>query len=437
MTTPMSMDGGAESGGSSNEMTGTIAVVIGAPCSGIGQAAAMKRPVARRAGLPWVQLLALFTAGLIGMLIETLPAGILPQFSADMGVTPSLAGQILTVYALGSALAAIPINQLLAKWKRRDVVIAALGTFAIANAVTAASANFDVTLVARFVAGVGAALVYANVGGIAARISPAGAQARAVTIALGGAPVALTIGVPIGTFVATRLDWRWNFWGVVVMSVGLIVWMLATVPNLDPAAAPGEKPSVRRTLAHPGVVIVLLVLAGWVIVHNELYTYIANYLIGFHYGQALTGVLFTFGVGSLVALLAVGALIDLHHRKLVVAAMVLFTVTAIGLAVGFESLAVVYISSALWGLAFGGSTSLFITAATRSADKDGDTAMALVVTVFNLGIAVGGIVGGLALAGAGSEGLAITGVILMIPTVIATLFARKYAFVPDRKPAPA
>ena len=389
-------------------------------------------PIAKEQGLPWAKLIALFTAGLIGMLIETLPAGILPQFSQSMGVSPSLAGQILTVYALGSAVAAIPINRLLAKWRRRDVVIAALVTFAVANVVTALSANFDVTLVARFVAGVGAAVVYANVGGFAARISPAGAQARAVTIALGGAPVALTIGVPIGTFVGTHFDWRWNFWGVVVMSIGLIIWMLASLPNLEPVAATGEKPSVARTLRHPGVVTVLLVLAGWVVVHNELYTYVANYLIGLHFGQSLTGILLTFGLGSLAALLVVGALIDLHHRKLVVAAMALFTLTAIGLVVGFDSLAVIYVSAALWGLAFGGSTSLFITAATRAAGKDGDTAMALVVTVFNLGIAAGGIVGGLALAGAGSEGLAVAGLLLMIPTVVATLFARKYAFIPDR-----
>ncbi|AYG03948.1 MFS transporter [Gryllotalpicola protaetiae] len=390
-------------------------------------------PVTKERGLPWAKLIALFTAGLIGFLTETLPAGILPQFSQSMGVSPSLAGQILTVYALGSAVAAIPVNQLLAKWRRRDVVIAALITFAVANVVTALSTNFDLTLVARFVAGVGAAVVYANVGGFAARISPAGAQARAVTIALGGAPVALTIGVPIGTFVAEHLGWRWTFWGVVAMSVGLIIWMLATLPNLEPLAATGEKPSVSRTLRHPGVITVLLVLAGWVIVHNELYTYVANYLIGLHFGQALSGVLLTFGLGSLASVLVAGALIDKHHRKLVVAAMTLFLLTAIGLVVGSDSVAVIYIAAALWGLAFGGSTSLFITAATRAAGRDADTAMALVVTIFNLGIAAGGVVGGVALAGAGSEGLAVIGVLLMIPTVVATVFARKHAFIPYRK----
>ena len=390
-----------------------------------------QRVIAKQ-GLPWLKLIALFTAGLIGMLIETLPAGMLPEFSKSMGVSPSAAGQILTVYALGSAVAAIPVNRLLAKWRRRDVIIAALVTFAVANVVTALSTSYDVTLVARFAAGVGAAVVYANVGAFAARISPEGSQARAVTIALGGAPVALTMGVPIGAFVASHIDWRWNFWGVVAISVGLIIWMLVSLPNLKPVAETGSRPSVGRTLRHPGVITVLLVLAGWVITHNELYTYIASYLINVHLESALTGVLVTFGIGSLVALLVVGVLIDRHHRKLVVAAMALFVLTVAGLTFGLGSLPVIYVAAALWGVAFGGSTSLFITAATRAAGKDAEMAMALVVTVFNLGIAAGGAVGGVALATSGSEGLAVTGLVLMIPTMLVTLFSTKHAFIRGR-----
>lgn len=60
--------------------------------------------------LPWVGLLVLAMAGFICILTEGLPAGLLPQIAQDLGVTKALAGQLVTLYAVGSLLAAIPLT---------------------------------------------------------------------------------------------------------------------------------------------------------------------------------------------------------------------------------------------------------------------------------------------------------------------------------------
>jgi predicted MFS family arabinose efflux permease len=47
--------------------------------------------------LPWAGLLALFFAGFLSILNETLPAGLLPDIARALDVTEAVAGQTVTV----------------------------------------------------------------------------------------------------------------------------------------------------------------------------------------------------------------------------------------------------------------------------------------------------------------------------------------------------
>ena len=53
--------------------------------------------------LPWGGLLALAMAGFITVLTEALPAGLLPRISAGLSISEAMAGQMVTVYAIGGA----------------------------------------------------------------------------------------------------------------------------------------------------------------------------------------------------------------------------------------------------------------------------------------------------------------------------------------------
>ena len=62
------------------------------------------------ARLPIAGLLALAMTGFICIMTETLPAGLLPQIRAGLHISPALAGQMVTAYAIGSLSAAIPLT---------------------------------------------------------------------------------------------------------------------------------------------------------------------------------------------------------------------------------------------------------------------------------------------------------------------------------------
>ena len=82
------------------------------------------RPTAE--GLPIGRLLAFTVAGFLAIMTENMPAGLLPQIGADLGVSQALTGQTVTMYALGSVVAAIPVIAATRRWSRRPLFLLAI-----------------------------------------------------------------------------------------------------------------------------------------------------------------------------------------------------------------------------------------------------------------------------------------------------------------------
>ena len=135
------------------------------------------------AKLPLGALLALAMTGFICILTETLPAGLLPEIGRGLGVSASLTGQLVTVYALGSLLAAIPLTIATQRWRRRTVLLLTIVGFLVFNSVTALSSSYWLTLVARFFAGVSAGLAWSLIAGYARRMVTVQLQGRALAVA--------------------------------------------------------------------------------------------------------------------------------------------------------------------------------------------------------------------------------------------------------------
>ncbi|MGW3465774.1 MFS transporter, partial [Streptomyces olivaceoviridis] len=265
-------------------------------------------PPARRHGgkLPLPALLALATAVFLTSLTETLPAGLLPGMSHDLRVSESATGQTVTVYAIGTALTAIPLTAATAAWRRKRLLLTAVAGFAVANTVTAVSSVYGLTMVARFLAGVAAGLAWSLLAGYARRMVEVPLQGRAIAVAMTGIPVALSLGVPAGTFLGQALGWRVAFWAMTALAVVLLVWITAVVPD-HPGLPRGERPRMLRALGVPGVRPVLFVTLVFVLAHTVLYAYIATFLDGLGMGDDTDLVLLAFGVASLLGVWVVGA----------------------------------------------------------------------------------------------------------------------------------
>lgn len=375
-------------------------------------------------------LLALGTAGFVTIMTEALPAGILPAMSADLGVTEAAAGQTVTVYAIGSAIAAVPLTTATIGWPRRRLLVTAVAGFAVANTITAVSDSYVLTMASRFLAGVVAGLVWALLAGYARRMVAPHQHGKAMAVAMAGTPVALSVGVPAGTLLADLVGWRYTFGLMTSLALVLVGWVVASVPAV-PGQTAGSRLPLRRTLAVPGIAAVLLVTLAFVLAHNILYTYIAPYLTPLGLADRVDLVLLVFGAFSLLSIWVTGAFVDRHLRLLMIASCALFAVASLALGAYADTSWVVLVSVGVWGLAFGGAATLLQTASAEAAGDAGDVAQSLVVTSWNVGIAGGAIAGGLLLSGAGSPVLPWAALVLLVPALVVTISARRHGF-PDR-----
>lgn len=377
--------------------------------------------------LPIAALLALALAGFITIVTEALPAGLLPQISAGMNISGALAGQFVTLYAVGSLVAAIPLITATQGVRRRPLLLLALAGFVVANTVTAFSVNYVITMAARFLAGVSAGLVWALLAGYAARMVPDEKKGRAIAIAMVGTPLALSLGVPAGTLLGSLIGWRMCFGIMSVMAVGLMVWVRIRVPDFAGLAA-GKRLPLRQILTLAGVRPVLFVVLTFVLAHNIFYTYIAPFLASMGMAERTDLILLVFGVASLLGIWIIGVFVDRYLRLLTLITTVLFALSAFVLGVMNDMPAAVYMAVAVWGLSFGGAATLFQTAIARNAGDAADVAQSMLVTAWNLAIAGGGIVGGILLDSLGSTAFSPAVVLLLLSALAVIWAARLHGF---------
>lgn len=382
---------------------------------------------ARPEPLPIVGLLALAMAGFITLLTEVLPAGLLPKMSASLAVSESMAGQLITVYAMGSLLTAIPLIAATQGLRRRRLLLLAIAGFAVTNTVTAISDYYLLTLVARFFAGVSGGLVWALLASYAARMVPSHLAGRAIAISGIGAPLAFSLGVPAGTFLGGVVGWRLAFGVMSVLAILLIGLVFAKVPDF-PGQPAGKRLSLGKVFQMPGIRPILFVIFAFVLAHNILYTYIAPYLAPLGLLDRVDGILLVFGLGGLVGLWIAGLLIDRWLREMVLVSIVAFAAAVLALAFWASSPMVVYVAVACWGIVFGGAPALFQTASAKTAGESADVAQAMIVTVWNLAIAAGGIAGGVLLEALGVISFPWAMIAALVPTLAVAWAARRHGF---------
>lgn len=376
----------------------------------VGQAKGKER-------LPVISLLALASAGFLTILTEALPAGLLPQIGDGLSVTESLAGQLVTLYAVGSFLAAIPVTAATQGIRRRQLLLIALGGFVVANSVTTFSDNYVLTMVARFLGGVSAGVLWALLAGYAARMVSDDKKGRAIAVAMVGTPLALSLGVPLGTWLGGAVGWRMCFGLMSLLGVLLMVWVRVKLPDFE-GMGEDKRLQLREVFVMPGVRPILFVVLAYVLAHNILYTYIAPFLTLPGMVEQTDMALLLFGVASVFGIWVVGSLIDHHLRVLMLASTALFGFTAFLLGIAGDVPAVVNVAVIVWGLAFGGAATLFQTAVVRVTGESADVAQSMLVTAWNVAIAGGGIVGGVLLSSFGVTAFPPMLMILLLVTLV-------------------
>lgn len=156
----------------------------------------------------------------------------LPAIAADLGTEPIALKLALTAYLLSLAVF-IPISGWVAdKFGARNTFVAAIAVFLLGSLACAASSTLEQMVAARFLQGMGGALMVPVGRLVILRTVPKNELVQALSWLTVPALVAPMIGPPLGGLISTYGDWRWIFLINIPMGILGIVLARKYVPDL-------------------------------------------------------------------------------------------------------------------------------------------------------------------------------------------------------------
>lgn len=350
----------------------------------------------------WLAVLAV-TLGIFALMTsELLPVGLLTPVGSALDVSEGTAGLMVTVPGLVAAVAAPLVTVATGRADRRVVLAVLIGLVGAANLASALATDFAVVLAARFLIGVGVGGFWSVAGGIALRLVPERHVGRATAVVFGGVETASVLGVPAGTFIGDLSGWRTAFAAVGALGLTSLVCMVLLLPKVPAGRtiAFADLPRVlgRNAGVRAGMAITFLVVTG----HFLAYTFVRPVLHDDGIDAGMTGaLLLTFGVAGICGNFVAGALVARRLRQTVAGISVVLTAAMVLLALLDTGTVTAGAVLVLWGLGYGAVPVTLQTWILDAAPDTTEAASSLYVSTFNLSIALGALLGGLAVDGIG------------------------------------
>jgi len=381
-----------------------------------------------RARLPLGALLLLSLGVFVTVTAESLPAGLMPEMAAELGVDPLRIGMLVSVWAIVVIATSLPLTRATRRIDRRIVVAASLAVFAVANVATAFAPSYEFAFGTRVIAAIAHGVFWAIVIVYASSLLTGSQLGRGLALVTGGGTAATVLGLPAATALAQLTTWRVSF---AVMGVGMLLLAAIVLRRLPRSIVLPVARDAREPLRHDRSIPALLALgfSGLLIGLAQFlsFVYIRPYLAeSAGVPDAWASVLlFVFGAAGMAGVAVAGALADRFPRSALPATLVLFALAFAALAVFPVQPAIVIAGLAVWGAATGAVFPLIQTALMRAAsDRLRDLASAAIIVLFNVGIAVGSWAGGQLSAAFGpSANPAVSGAAVLLAAVLAVVGA--------------
>lgn len=117
---------------------------------------------------------------------EYIIAGILDKVAADLGVSVSAAGQLITVFSLAFAIGTPILMATTSRLDRRNLLLYSLGIFVVGNAVAFLLPGFTFLIASRVILALGTGVFFVTAMTVASKLAPPEKQGSAIaTIVMG------------------------------------------------------------------------------------------------------------------------------------------------------------------------------------------------------------------------------------------------------------
>lgn len=355
--------------------------------------------------------------------------GLLPEITADFSVSESVAGYLVSGYALSVAAGAIGLTAAVSRVERKRVLLGLVVLFIVGNLISAMAPTYAVMLTGRIVAALCHGAFFGVGAVVASNMVPDNKKAGAISLMFAGLTVANVVGIPFGTFIGQQFGWRATFW--VITAIGVITFFgIQLLVQRSPAPEAVSLRSEIGVLHRPQVLlsamVSILTFGGLV----GAYTYIAFTLTeisGFE-AKAVPWLLLLFGIGTFIGNLLGGRLADRAlDRSLQMILVVLIAVLSIFALMVTNTIAALIAMFLLGAVGFATAPGLQLRIMHFAGDAP-TVASGANIAALNIGNALGTWLGGLAIAaGLGfasplwvGAGLATAALLVLMPSSAAS-----------------
>ncbi|MEP9387479.1 MFS transporter [Mesorhizobium sp. KR9-304] len=339
------------------------------------------------------------TAGAFGIgVTEFVIMGLLLEVSADLGVSISAAGLLISGYALGVVVGAPLLGAIAGRWSKKALLMSLMVVFTVGNLACALAPDYWTLMAARVLTAFAHASFFGVGSVVATGLVPANRKASAIAVMFTGLTVANILGVPFGTWLGQAYGWRSTFWAVTLVGLVALAVIALLVPKDEKADAAEEaSEGVLAVLARPAVLLGLLAAVfSWIGVFAA-FTYIAPILtrIGGFSEAAVSPILLVFGGGLLFGNLLGGRLADRRLVPTVLGTLAVLSAVILALSLAIHNQIAAVVAIGLFGAAAIATVApLQMWVLEKAAGAGQALASSFNIAAFNLGNATGAWLGG-------------------------------------------
>jgi DHA1 family arabinose polymer transporter-like MFS transporter len=360
---------------------------------------------------------------------EFVMMGLLPDIAHDFHITIPQAGHLISAYAMGVVIGAPLLVAISSSYPPKKILLVLMVIFTFFNAFSAFAPNNLALLLARLFAGLPHGAFFGVGSVVASRLADEGKQAKAISIMFAGLTVANLLVVPLGTFVGHHYSWRFTFGIVTLIGLVTILFIQLWMPAL-PVNRTGTIKSELQVFKRLEPWLIILITAigtgglfAWISYIAPLMTDVSHFS-----ANAVSYIMILAGLGMVVGNVIGGRMADMMApAKACILLLITMAATLVSIyffsGSQFMALLLTFIAGAL-SLALATPIQILMINTAKGAEMLGAAATQ---AAFNMGNALGALLGGLPIAaGMGYNAPALVGALMAIGgTVFAWILIKK------------
>lgn len=351
---------------------------------------------------------------------EFAPIGIETELAAAFGVSLAEVGRLISIFAITYAVATPTIALVTGRFRRFTMLVVYAAVFLVGNVAGAFATSIEALYASRVICGcVSGAFLAVGVTYLPELVDPR-KTSLAVAVVYAAFSVAMVLATSAGKMLADALDWRAMMVACLVLAALTCALLLVFLPREGATDEPARAREQFGLLLEPCVLACVAVFVFGVGSTYVFYGYVTPYLedfLGLTAAQTSL-VLLVYGGILFISNMLSGVLDEKFGLKaniglFILQAIVLVALWAVGSAMP-AALVVILVFGLLMYAVSVPCITLFMRMANERHPKALTLASSLEPTAFNIGIAFGTAVGGVAVTNAGLGSVGLVGAVLAL-----------------------